>query len=103
MTKILDASGKPVRCSARVWGSYFDSHCSRNAALRHDNGKAYCLQHDPVRKAEKRAEQDRQWKASWDAKAEAASNRRREFAKEVVTCTNEVQALDLYDRIMRRS
>lgn len=100
MTALLDTNGKPIKCAGRTYGDYYSGSCSRNASvLRGD--KAYCGQHDPVRKAERRAEQNRKWKESFDAKEKARNERREAFAKEIVSCHDYDNALILYDRIRR--
>jgi hypothetical protein len=103
MTKIHDADGKPVKCSAKVYGGgYYAISCHNSATvLRGDTNKPFCGIHDPVRKAEKRAERNRQWKESWDAKETARKERRAVYAQEIVSCHDYDQALTLFDRIRR--
>jgi len=103
MTKIHDADGKPVKCSAKVYGGgYFVISCHNSATvLRGDENLPFCGLHDPVRKAEKRAERNRQWKESWDRKDAERATRKAELVQEIINCTSENLADALFDRIRR--
>lgn len=64
------------RCSEHVYtGTWGGSSCSLKAKVERD-GKGYCTIHDPVRRAEKRAERDRKWE-----EAAAARKAERERVK----------------------
>ena len=67
----MTQTDKQAQCSERVhdadtsWPRYHP--CSRKGKVERD-GKQYCTQHDPERVKARRAEQDAQWKAKYDAR-----------------------------------
>jgi hypothetical protein len=59
--QIEDAALKGKKCCTKVKGTMFQQ-CGSPAKVMRD-GKPYCLRHDPVKRAEKRAAQAEKWKA----------------------------------------
>ena len=103
---LLDANGKPIKCSEITYGIYYGgNHCSHNAKVfrpaSSGDGHYYCLMHDPVRKAEKRAAQHAKWDAAREETARVYKERRAGYAQEIVACYDYDQALTLFDRIRR--
>ena len=55
------------KCCESVADGYSNKQCSRSAGYGPHG--AYCKQHDPEAKAQKRADQSAKWRAEWDANA----------------------------------
>ena len=64
-----------ARCEATLRSGGWNSYACTHPAKMHHEGKGYCGVHDPVRKAARRAEASRKWKAGFDAKMKRGDER----------------------------
>lgn len=99
MAKALrDSNGNVIQCSQDVWGytGFYYYKCSRGATVER-NGKFYCTQHDPVRRAEKRQARNRQWKEAWDREQEARRKFKENTIRRIIACNSEEEAEEIFN------
>jgi hypothetical protein len=72
-TKLLDATGKTIRCSEHIWRGW-SRQCTNDATVLRDcdrwgecdSPKAYCTIHDPERRRARREKRDAEQRAKID-------------------------------------